>query len=147
MFDTKFCENWSKSLNFRRIWIFLFFLSWHQIIIIRCIHEAFSLRKPKSSNVLFKKNSLVKWVRKQYGTFTSFSTLRRVASFFFLRFSYLTHTILCRYLLINRCQPVPVRFSGLELVVPHLKSASQLRRCPACNGRFSNKYTIYCTIR
>ena len=31
---------------------FYFFLSWHQIIKIRCIHEAFSVRKLKSSNVL-----------------------------------------------------------------------------------------------
>ena len=31
---------------------FYFFLSWHQIIKIRCIHEAFSVRKPKWSNVL-----------------------------------------------------------------------------------------------
>ena len=30
---------------------FDFFLSWHQIIKIRCIHEAFSVRKPTSSNV------------------------------------------------------------------------------------------------
>ena len=31
---------------------FYFFVSWHQIIKIRCIHEAFSVRKPKLSNVL-----------------------------------------------------------------------------------------------
>ena len=31
---------------------FVYFLLWHQIIKIRCIHEAFSVRKPKSSNVL-----------------------------------------------------------------------------------------------
>ena len=49
-------------------------------------------------------------------------TPRRLASFF-ERFSPFTHTILYRYRLINRCQPVPVRFSGLELVAPHLESA------------------------
>ena len=49
-------------------------------------------------------------------------TPRRVASFF-ERFSPFTHTILYRYRLINRCQPVPVRFSGPELVAPHLELA------------------------
>ena len=49
-------------------------------------------------------------------------TPRRLASFF-ERFSPFTHTILYGYRLINRCQPVPVRFSGLELVAPHLESA------------------------
>ena len=59
---------WCLIANFRRIWFFYFFsldiklystsndikwsISWHQIIEIRCIHEAFSVRKPKSSNVL-----------------------------------------------------------------------------------------------
>ena len=41
------CTN--TKWNFRWIW---FFFSWHQIIKIRCIHEAFSVSKPKSSNVL-----------------------------------------------------------------------------------------------
>ena len=40
MFDTKFYKNRWRTLNFRRIWFFYFFLSWHQIIKIRCIHEA-----------------------------------------------------------------------------------------------------------
>ena len=43
------------DLNFRRIWIFLFFLPLHQISKIRCIHEASFVRKPKSSNVYFPK--------------------------------------------------------------------------------------------
>ena len=47
-------------------------------------------------------------------------TPRRVGSFFeFL--SLYTH--LYRYRLINRCQRIPVRFSGPELVAPHLESA------------------------
>ena len=46
---------------------FLNFLSWHQIIKIRCIHEAFSMRKPKSSNVLPWRKNFGKSVRKQYG--------------------------------------------------------------------------------
>ena len=33
---TEFCENQSMSLNIRRIWIFDFFLSWHQILKIWC---------------------------------------------------------------------------------------------------------------
>ena len=45
---------------------------------------------------------------------------------FFERFSSFTHTILYRYRLINRCQPVPVRFSGPELVAPHLVLDEQL---------------------
>ena len=53
---------WCLILNFVRIsWelyifdkfeFFYFFLPWHQIIKIRCIREASSVRKPKSSNVL-----------------------------------------------------------------------------------------------
>ena len=43
-------------------------------------------------------------------------SFRKVLSFY-------THTILHRYGLINRCQPVPVRFSGPKLVAPHLESA------------------------
>ena len=46
---------------------FFFFLSWHEIIKIRCIHESFSVRKPKSSNVLPQRNNFVTSVRKQYG--------------------------------------------------------------------------------
>ena len=46
---------------------------------------------------------------------------RRVASFF-ERFFTFTHTILYRYHLIYRCHPVPIRFSGPELVAPHLES-------------------------
>ena len=42
---------------------------------------------------------------------------------FFERFFLFTHTILYRYRLINRCQSVPVRISGAELVAPHLESA------------------------
>ena len=49
-------------------------------------------------------------------------TPRRVASFF-ERFSSFTQTMLYRYRLNNRCQPIPVRFSGPELVAPHLESA------------------------
>ena len=48
----KFYKNCWRPLNFGRIWFFYFFLSWHQIINIRCIHWAFSVRKPTSSNVL-----------------------------------------------------------------------------------------------
>ena len=53
------CTKWCLISNFIRISgdlqildEFDFFLSWHQIIKIRCIHEAFSVRKPKSSNGL-----------------------------------------------------------------------------------------------
>ena len=60
IFDTKFCKNRSRPLNFRRIFIFLLFLSSRQIIKIRCFHEASSVRKPKSSNNFVK-------LRKQYG--------------------------------------------------------------------------------
>ena len=58
-------------------------------------------------------------------------TPRRVASFF-ERFSPFAHTILYRYRLINRCQPVPVRFSRPKLVAPHLESAldEQLSKSP-----------------
>ena len=42
-------------------------------------------------------------------------TPRRVASFF-AKFSPFTNTLLYRYRLINRCQPVPVRFSGPEQI-------------------------------
>ena len=52
-------------------------------------------------------------------------TPRRVASFF-ERFSPFTHTIRYRYRLINRCQPVPVRFSGPELFAP--QPAISIRR-------------------
>ena len=34
-------------LNFRGIWIFLFFLSWYQMFKIRCIHEASSVKEAK----------------------------------------------------------------------------------------------------
>ena len=61
-----FVNQW-RPLNFRRIWIFLFFLPWHQILKIRCIHEASTVRKPKSSNALSQRNNFVKLVRKQYG--------------------------------------------------------------------------------
>ena len=67
MFDTKFCENLSKFLNFRQIWIFLFFWWWHQILKIRCIHEASSVSKAKSSNVLPQRTNFMKLLRKQYG--------------------------------------------------------------------------------
>ena len=50
MFNTKFYKNRWRPLSFRRIWFFYFFLSWRQNIKIRCIHEAFSVRKSKSSN-------------------------------------------------------------------------------------------------
>ena len=66
------CINTEWPLNFRRIWFF--FLSWHQIIKIRCIHEALSVRKLKLS--------FVKSVRKQYGNPDSHP-------FFFLGFSYI----------------------------------------------------------
>ena len=51
IFDIKFYKNRWRPLNFRLIWFFNFFLSGHQIIKIRCIHEDFSVRKPKSSNL------------------------------------------------------------------------------------------------
>ena len=60
-----FCENRWRLLNFRRNWIFLFILPWHQILKIRCIHEASWLRKPKSSNALPQTKKFVKSVRKQ----------------------------------------------------------------------------------
>ena len=66
MFDTKFYTNRWRPLNFRRIWFFYFFLSWRQILKIRCIHEASSVRKPKSSNVLSRKKNFVKSMRKQF---------------------------------------------------------------------------------
>ena len=95
------CENRSRPLNFRQIWIYLFFLSWyqilkiwcedfvksvrkqygntdshlflswHQILKIRCIHEASSVRKLKSSNVLPQKKNFVKSASKQYGNLDS----------------------------------------------------------------------------
>ena len=71
MFYTKFYKNRWRPLNFRRLWFFYFFLSWHQIIKIRCIHKAFSVRKPKLSNVLSQKKNFVKSVRKQYGNLDS----------------------------------------------------------------------------
>ena len=71
------CTNteWCLIPNFIRIGgdllildeFFFFFFSWHQIIKIRCIHEALSVRKPKSSNVLPQRKNFVKSVRKQYG--------------------------------------------------------------------------------
>ena len=67
MFDTKFCENRSIPLDFRRILIFVFFISRYQILKIQCVHEASSVRKPKSSNVLPRRKNFVKSVRKQYG--------------------------------------------------------------------------------
>ena len=42
--------------------------------------------------------------------------------FFKVRFFYI-HYIFIGATFINRCQPVPVRFSGPELVAPHLESA------------------------
>ena len=43
---------------------------------------------------------------------------------FFLKESLLLDTLhFYRYTLINRCQPVPVRFPGPELVAPHLELA------------------------
>ena len=57
---------------------------------------------------------------------------RGVASFF-ERFSPFTHTILYRYHIINRCQPVPVRFSGPELVAPGIsigRTATVVVRTP-----------------
>ena len=47
---------------------------------------------------------------------------RRVAGFL-KRLSPFTDIILYRHRLINRCKPVPVRFSGPELVAPHPESA------------------------
>ena len=46
---------------------FEFFLSWHHILKIRCTHEASSVRKLKSSNVLPQRKNFVELVRKQYG--------------------------------------------------------------------------------
>ena len=66
------CTNteWCSILNFVRIGRdlqiidkFEFFLSWHQILKIRCIHEAFSVRKPKSGNILPQRKKFVKSVR------------------------------------------------------------------------------------
>ena len=48
-----------------------FFLPWHQIKKNPSIHEASSVRKPKSSNVLPQKKNFVKSVRKQYGNLDS----------------------------------------------------------------------------
>ena len=75
MFHTKFCKNRWRLLNFRRIWIFLFFLPWHQILKIRFIHKASSVRNPKSSNVLPQKKNFVESVRKQYGNLDSHAFL------------------------------------------------------------------------
>ena len=71
MFGTQFCKNQSRPSKSRRIWIFVFFLSWHHILKIRCIHEAPSVRKPKSSNLLLQRYDCVKSVRKQYGNLDS----------------------------------------------------------------------------
>ena len=64
IFDTKFFENRSGPFNFERNWIFL---SWYQILKIRCVHEASSVRKPKLSNVIPQRKNFVKSARKQYG--------------------------------------------------------------------------------
>ena len=72
------CTNteWYVIINFVRIGRDLrildefrlnFFLSWHKIWKIRSIHEASSLRKPKSSNILPHRKNFVKSVMKQYG--------------------------------------------------------------------------------
>ena len=60
-----------EDLNFRRIWFFWFFLPWHEILKIRCIHEPSSARKPKSSNALPQNKNFVKSARKQYGNLDS----------------------------------------------------------------------------
>ena len=84
IFDTKFCENQWRLLNFRRIWIWKIFLSWHQIFKIWCIHEASSVRKPTSSNILSQRKNFVKSVRKEYGNSYSHaffaSSLRKIFS-------------------------------------------------------------------
>ena len=54
MFNTIFCENRSRPSSFRRIWIYIFFLSWHQIWKIRCIHEA-SLKAQGASEKLWNR--------------------------------------------------------------------------------------------
>ena len=43
--------------------------------------------------------------------------------FFWKVLSFYTHYTFIGTTFINRCQPVPVRFSGPELVAPHLESA------------------------
>ena len=50
-------------------------------------------------------------------------TPRKVASFFLKVLSFYPHYTFIGTTFIKRCQPVPVRFSGLELVAPQLESA------------------------
>ena len=60
--NTKWCLFVKISGDFQVLDEFefcLFFLPRHQILKIRCIHEASSVRKPKSSNALSQKNNLV----------------------------------------------------------------------------------------
>ena len=56
-----FTNRW-RPLNFRQIWFFYFFLSWHQIIKIRCIHEAFSWGSPNQVTYPLKERTL--WNRR-----------------------------------------------------------------------------------
>ena len=51
---------------------------WQQILKIRYIHEASSMRKPKSSNVLPQKKNFVKSVSKQYGNLDSNSVYSKL---------------------------------------------------------------------
>ena len=67
MFDIKFCENRSRPSNFRRFRIFLFFSSWYHILKFRCIHEASSVGKPKSSNILSQRKNFVKSAKLEIG--------------------------------------------------------------------------------
>ena len=67
MIHTEFGEDQSRPSIFRLIWIKKKILSCYQILKFRYIHEASSVRKPKSSNILFQRKNFVKSVRKQYG--------------------------------------------------------------------------------
>ena len=95
----------------------------------------FSRRKNSLGGIFRKSNfnyafikSIENWIQNThvaiYSRFVCILILTppRVA-IFFERSSPFTHTILYRYRLINRCQPIPVWFSGLELAASHLESA------------------------
>ena len=52
-----------------------------------------------------------------------FIVSQKGCKFFWKVLSFYTHYTFIGATFINCCQPVPVRFSGPELVAPHLKSA------------------------
>ena len=97
MLDKEFGENRSKPINFRRTWIFYYFLSWQQILRIWYIHEASLVRMPKSSNILPQRKNFVQLVRGQYGNFDFKTFLLRYfyIVFFALLLTYGNKLIFC----------------------------------------------------